>query len=79
MGEDRQRGAHDRLEVGKQVEGLLFSAQESARRRQGSVQGRKQQRTFEHRRVGYDIAETQRKMRAVELPKRLILRLEVGW
>ncbi len=38
-----------------------------------------EQRTFEHRRVGYDIAETQRKMRAVELPKRLILRLEVGW
>jgi len=38
-----------------------------------------EQRTFEYRRVGYDIVETQRKMRAAELPKRLIVRLEGGW
>lgn len=38
-----------------------------------------EERTLEYRRVSYDIAETQGKMRAAELPKRLIARLEVGW
>lgn len=35
--------------------------------------------TIEHRRVPYDIAATQKKMRAVELPPRIIARLEYGW
>ncbi|NLG51689.1 MAG: metallophosphoesterase family protein [Chloroflexi bacterium] len=34
---------------------------------------------IEHRRVAYDIAATQAKMRAVGLPRRNISRLEVGW
>lgn len=32
-----------------------------------------------HRRVGYDIAEVQRRMRKVGMPDRLVLRLEHGW
>lgn len=35
--------------------------------------------TFEHRRVPYDIEETQRAMRQAELPYRLSARLEMGW
>jgi len=35
--------------------------------------------TIEHRRVPYDIAATQEKMRAVGLPARSIARLEYGW
>lgn len=38
-----------------------------------------EKRTLEYRRVSYDVAETQRKMQAVGLPRRLIARLEVGW
>ena len=34
---------------------------------------------FEHRRVPYPINVTQEKMRALELPERLITRLEHGW
>ncbi|TVR20812.1 MAG: metallophosphoesterase [Anaerolineaceae bacterium] len=34
---------------------------------------------FEHRRIEYDIAKTQQRMRDVNLPERLILRLEHGW
>lgn len=36
-------------------------------------------RTFEHRRVAYDIAATQKKMRAAGLPPRSITRLDLGW
>jgi predicted phosphodiesterase len=35
--------------------------------------------TFEHHRVRYDIAETQRLMRVEKLPMRLVARLEIGW
>jgi diadenosine tetraphosphatase ApaH/serine/threonine PP2A family protein phosphatase len=38
-----------------------------------------EKRTFEHRRVAYDVAATQEKMRAADLPRRLIARLEFGW
>jgi diadenosine tetraphosphatase ApaH/serine/threonine PP2A family protein phosphatase len=34
---------------------------------------------FEHRRIEYNIAETQRQMRNAGLPERLIARLEHGW
>ncbi len=34
---------------------------------------------WEHRRVEYDIAAVQRRMRAVDMPERLITRLEHGW
>jgi len=34
---------------------------------------------IEHRRVEYDIAETQRRMQGYDLPERLIARLEHGW
>jgi len=34
---------------------------------------------LEHRRIAYDIEETQARMRAVELPHRLSARLELGW
>ena len=34
---------------------------------------------FEHRRVAYDIADVQRRMEAVDLPERLVIRLEHGW
>ncbi len=34
---------------------------------------------FIHKRVPYDIAETQKRMREHELPMRLVLRLELGW
>jgi predicted phosphodiesterase len=34
---------------------------------------------FEHRRIPYDIEETQRAMRRAELPYRLSARLELGW
>jgi len=34
---------------------------------------------WEHRRVGYDIAAVQRRMRKHEMPERLIARLEHGW
>lgn len=36
-------------------------------------------KTIEHRRVPYDIAATQAKMRAANLPRRNIVRLELGW
>jgi diadenosine tetraphosphatase ApaH/serine/threonine PP2A family protein phosphatase len=36
-------------------------------------------RVFEHRRVSYDIAKTQARMRAIGLPTSLISRLELGW
>lgn len=36
-------------------------------------------RTFEHRRVPYDIDAVQGRMRKAELPERLIRRLEHGW
>ncbi|NLG29217.1 MAG: metallophosphoesterase, partial [Chloroflexi bacterium] len=36
-------------------------------------------RTVTWRRVAYDIAVTQERMRAERLPKRSIERLEVGW
>ncbi len=35
--------------------------------------------TFEHRRVAYDIAAVQERMRRADLPDRLIRRLEHGW
>jgi diadenosine tetraphosphatase ApaH/serine/threonine PP2A family protein phosphatase len=35
--------------------------------------------TFEHRRVAYDIAAVQTRMRKFEMPDRLIARLEHGW
>lgn len=35
--------------------------------------------TYEHRRVTYDIAVTQEKMRQAGLPRRLISRLNMGW
>ncbi len=35
--------------------------------------------TLTHRRVEYDIAVTQSKMRAAHLPPRLIARLSYGW
>lgn len=35
--------------------------------------------TLEHRRVGYDVSITQRKMRAAGLPPRSIARLDFGW
>jgi diadenosine tetraphosphatase ApaH/serine/threonine PP2A family protein phosphatase len=35
--------------------------------------------TFEHRRVAYDIAQTQSLMKAAGLPERLIMRLSYGW
>jgi len=35
--------------------------------------------TIEHRRVAYDIAETQRRMRSADLSPRNIARLEFGW
>ncbi len=35
--------------------------------------------TFEHRRIEYNISETQRQMRNAGLPERLIARLEHGW
>lgn len=35
--------------------------------------------TWEHRRVPYDIAETQDRMRKVGMPFRLVARLELGW
>ena len=38
-----------------------------------------EKRIFEHRRVVYDVAATQEKMRAADLSKRLIARLEFGW
>jgi len=34
---------------------------------------------WEYRRVPYDIAETQKRMRAANLPERLIVRLNYGW
>jgi diadenosine tetraphosphatase ApaH/serine/threonine PP2A family protein phosphatase len=34
---------------------------------------------FEHRRIDYDIAATQKRMRDYDLPERLIARLEHGW
>jgi predicted phosphodiesterase len=34
---------------------------------------------FEHRRVEYDIAQTQQQMREVNMPERLITRLDHGW
>ena len=34
---------------------------------------------FEYRRIDYDIAETQRKLREVELPRRNRIRLALGW
>jgi diadenosine tetraphosphatase ApaH/serine/threonine PP2A family protein phosphatase len=34
---------------------------------------------WEHRRVPYDISAVQRRMRAVDMPERLITRLEHGW
>lgn len=36
-------------------------------------------RTIECRRVGYDVAEAQRKMRAIDLPARNSVRLVFGW
>ncbi|MCD6518871.1 MAG: metallophosphoesterase family protein [Anaerolineae bacterium] len=38
-----------------------------------------EEKVFEYRRVSYDIAATQKKMRAAGLPFRLIARLELGW
>lgn len=35
--------------------------------------------TFVHRRIDYDIAATQEKMRAANLPERLVVRLDQGW
>lgn len=35
--------------------------------------------TFEHRRIEYDIADVQKRMRDAELPERLAVRLEHGW
>lgn len=35
--------------------------------------------TWEHRRIEYDIASTQQRMREHGLPQRLIIRLEYGW
>jgi diadenosine tetraphosphatase ApaH/serine/threonine PP2A family protein phosphatase len=35
--------------------------------------------TWEHRRVPYDVEAVQARMRAHELPERLVLRLEFGW
>lgn len=35
--------------------------------------------TFEHIRVEYDVASVQRRMKAADLPERLIKRLEHGW
>ena len=35
--------------------------------------------TFEHRRVPYDIGAVQERMRAADLPERLVRRLEHGW
>lgn len=35
--------------------------------------------TFEHRRVAYDIKAVQDRMRAADMPERLIARLEHGW
>ncbi len=34
---------------------------------------------WEHRRVDYDIAAVQRRMRTIDMPERLIARLEHGW
>ena len=34
---------------------------------------------WQHRRVPYPIAETQEKMRKLQMPKRLIIRLDYGW
>ena len=34
---------------------------------------------WEHRRVPYPIAVTQERMRAIDMPERLITRLEHGW
>jgi len=34
---------------------------------------------FEHRRVPYDVAAVQRRMAAIDMPDRLIIRLEHGW
>ena len=38
-----------------------------------------EKRTFEHRRIEYDIADVQKRMRAYNLPERLAVRLEHGW
>jgi diadenosine tetraphosphatase ApaH/serine/threonine PP2A family protein phosphatase len=35
--------------------------------------------TWEHRRVAYNIPAVQARMRAVDMPERLIVRLEHGW
>lgn len=35
--------------------------------------------TFEYRRIDYDVAETQRKLRKVGLPRRNRIRLALGW
>lgn len=35
--------------------------------------------TWEHRRVPYDIAAVQKRMRRVDMPERLVIRLEHGW
>lgn len=35
--------------------------------------------TWQFRRVAYDVAETQRRMRAEGFPERLVMRLEYGW
>ena len=35
--------------------------------------------TIEYRRVPYDVAETQRRIRAANLPTRNSARLELGW
>jgi diadenosine tetraphosphatase ApaH/serine/threonine PP2A family protein phosphatase len=35
--------------------------------------------TFEHRRIPYDIADVQKRMRTYGLPERLVTRLEHGW
>ena len=37
------------------------------------------QAVWEHRRVEYNIAAVQERMRKVDMPERLILRLEHGW
>ncbi len=38
-----------------------------------------EQMTWEHRRVAYPIGQTQERMRKIDMPERLIARLEHGW
>lgn len=38
-----------------------------------------EKKTFEHQRVGYDVEAVQKRMKAADLPERLIKRLEHGW